>query len=297
MIAASWRACRRVIAARPRRVRALVVERSSSGKPRPRRSSAVRWNATNSSLVLRRLRDQQRRRLGLRRRQLRVAGRAHDRREADRRPGRSIAIAWPIMPPIDAPTRAPARCRARRETERSAAMSSACTATFGPKPNAAFASSSSGFGTPSASNHVERPMSRLSKRITRKPRREQLARNPGPAEHLRAEAHDQEQRRPTDRRSSGSRGRFRWPGRSTSARRERGRRARPGAPSRARGTGYRQDRTSGVGGGCAPADATRRRIVTPAAALARCPPNRWARRTRARPTGMRPGRRSSSAAR
>ncbi len=94
------------------------------------------------------------------------------------RPGWSIAICWPIMPPIDAPTMCarPIPSASSRPTA-SAAISLIVYGTLGFRPIAIFAISAIGLGTSSWSNQVDRPMSRLSKRITWKPRSASWAQN------------------------------------------------------------------------------------------------------------------------
>src|SRR5690348_3355219 len=87
------------------------------------------------------------------------------------RSGRSIAIVCAIAPPIDAPTTCtrPIRSASSRPNA-SAAMSLSRYGASTGLPCIAAASAAPMFGTPAASKRVDKPMSRLSKRMTRNPR-------------------------------------------------------------------------------------------------------------------------------
>src|SRR6185369_9389326 len=86
-----------------------------------------------------------------------------------RRSGRSIAIVCAIAPPIDAPTTcARAMPSASSRPNASAAMSLRRYGASTGLPCVAAARAAPMFGTPAASKCVDSPMSRLSKRMTRK---------------------------------------------------------------------------------------------------------------------------------
>ena len=98
-----------------------------------------------------------------------VAGVRHDRRQAGTRRGWPIAIAWAIIPPIDAPTTwAASMPRWSSSPAASSAMSLTCTPAWRACRETRRGDRAA-HGGRGASIFVDRPMSRLSKRITRKP--------------------------------------------------------------------------------------------------------------------------------
>ena len=130
-----------------------------------------------------------------------------------RRAGCSIASVCAIMPPSDAPT----TCAASMS---SASSSPPCRrpcrsgdrAPRPPAPRLPPRMAAITFGMPPVDAWSTGPTSRLSKRITRWPRRgEQRAELVVPVDHLRAEPHHQEERPvPARRRSPRTRSRSRW---------------------------------------------------------------------------------------
>ena len=135
------------------------------------------------------------------------------------RSGCSIAIVWTIIPPIEAPTRwadsiprwsiSPnvSRGHVAQQVGRGARGGRrACRRGSAPRPTSIL---------------VERPMSRLSKRMTRKPRSASSAQKLlVPGDHLRRQAHHQEQRLAVGvAHLLVGRARSRWRGRSARRRR------------------------------------------------------------------------------
>ena len=106
------------------------------------------------------------------------------------RRGCSIAATCAIIPPIDAPTRcAPSMPRASIRPTVSAAMSDSVYEADPLRPS--IAAATSGRGAPVM--WLESPMSRLSNRMTCRPRRASATQNAsGHAEHLRPQAHDEQ---------------------------------------------------------------------------------------------------------
>ena len=135
--------------------------------------------------------------------------------------GNDSAISCAIMPPIDAPTTcADAMPSASIRPMVSSAMSRQLVGRVRPgSVRTAVSGVSIGVSACRRSACVDWPMSRLSKRMTRKPRcGELLAELVVPMDHLRAEPHDQQQRFGVwRRRRCRSRCRCRWRGRSVAA--------------------------------------------------------------------------------